>query len=133
MNLYGQDMDEKVTPLESGLAWTVALDPKDRDFIGRSALEAQKAGWKDGAASRRLIGLILEDKGVLRSHMRVVTPAGDGEITSGSFSPTLEKSIALARVPAGDYDRVQVDIRGKLANARVVKPPFARNGKALIS
>jgi len=129
MNLYGQDMDEKVTPFESGLAWTVALEPKDRGFIGRAALESQKS--KGG--HRKLVGLILDDKGVLRGHMRVVTPAGDGEITSGSFSPTLERSIALARVPAGDYDRVQVDIRGKLCAARVVKPPFARNGKALIS
>jgi aminomethyltransferase len=129
MNLYGQDMDEKVTPLESGLAWTVAFEPKDRDFIGRQALEAQKA--KGG--HRRFVGLILEDKGVLRGHMRVVTPAGDGEITSGSFSPTLEKSIALARVPAGAFDRVQVDIRGKLCAARVVKPPFARHGKALVT
>ena len=128
MNLYGQDMDEKSTPLESGLAWTVALAPGDRDFIGRKALEAQQI--KGGV--RRFVGLILEDKGVLRSHMRVVTPAGDGEITSGSFSPTLEKSIALARLPAGDFDRVQVDIRGKLCNARVVKPPFARNGKPLV-
>jgi aminomethyltransferase len=128
MNLYGQDMDEKVTPLESGLAWTVAFEPKDRDFIGRAALEAQKA--KGG--HRKFVGLILEDKGVLRGHMRVVTAAGDGEITSGSYSPTLDKSIALARVPAGDHDRVQVDIRGKLCAARVVKPPFARNGKALI-
>ena len=128
MNLYGQDMDERVTPLESGLAWTVALEPRDRDFVGRQALEAQKRA----GGHQRLIGLVLEDKGVLRGHMRVVTPAGDGEITSGSFSPTLEKSIALARVPAGDFDRVQVDIRGKLCSARVVKPPFARNGKALI-
>jgi aminomethyltransferase len=129
MNLYGQDMDEKVTPLESGLAWTVAFEPADRDFIGRKALEAQRAKGDH----RRFVGLILEDKGVLRGHMRVVTPAGDGEITSGSFSPTLEKSIALARVPAGDFDRVQVDIRGKLCAARVVKPPFARHGKALVS
>jgi len=128
MNLYGQDMDEKVTPLESGLAWTVALEPNDRGFIGRAALEAQKA--KGG--HRRLVGLVLEDKGVLRGHMRVVTPAGDGEITSGSFSPTLEKSIALARVPAGGFDRVEVEMRGKLCPARVVKPPFARHGKALL-
>ncbi len=132
MNLYGQDMDEKVTPLESGLAWTVAWEPADRDFIGRKALEAQKALSKTSGGHRRLVGLVLEDKGVLRGHMRVVTPAGDGEITSGSFSPTLEQSIALARVPAGSFDRVQVDIRGKLCNARVVKPPFARNGKSLL-
>ena len=129
MNLYGSDMDEKVTPLESALAWTIAWEPADREFVGRAALEQQRADGRH----RRLVGLLLEDKGVLRSHMRVVTPAGDGEVTSGTFSPTLERSIALARVPAGDFAAVEVDIRGKLARARIVKPPFARNGKALVS
>ena len=75
---------------------------------------------------------MLEDRGVLRGHMRVVTPAGDGEITSGGFSPTLGKSIALARVPAGAGDAVEVDVRGRLLKAKVVKPPFVRKGKALV-
>ena len=124
MNLYGNDMDESTHPFESGLAWTVAMQPSERRFIGREALEKALA-----APSRQLVGLILEDRGVLRSHQKVV-PAG--EVTSGTFSPTLERSIALARVPAGALQQVQVDIRGKLLNARVVKPPFVRFGKSMI-
>jgi aminomethyltransferase len=128
MNLYGNDMGENVTPLESGLAWTVAMKD-DRDFIGRGALEAQKAA----GVARKLVGLVLEDRGVLRAHQKVVVAgSGEGELTSGTFSPTLEKSIGLARVPAATGERVQVDIRGKLLDARVVKPPFVRNGKAVI-
>ncbi len=128
MNLYGSDMDETVSPLESGLGWTVAWEPADRDFIGRAALETVRAD----TARRRFVGLLLEDKGVLRNHQRVVTENGDGEITSGGFSPTIGASIALARVPAGDYDRAQVDVRGKLLNVRIVKTPFVRNGQVRI-
>jgi aminomethyltransferase len=129
MNLYGNDMDEKTHPFESGLAWTVAMEPRDRPFIGRAALEAVKAQ----GSSRKLVGLLLEDRGVLRSHQKVAVPGvGDGEITSGTFSPTLERSIAFARVPAGTAQQVQVDIRGKLLNARVVKPPFVRFGQVLV-
>ncbi|NGP54068.1 glycine cleavage system aminomethyltransferase GcvT [Thioalkalivibrio sp. XN8] len=128
MNLYGQDMDETTTPLESGLGWTVAWEPAARDFIGRAALQAQR----DAGAPRKLVGLLLEDRGVLRGHQRVVTPAGDGEVTSGSFAPTLARSIGFARVPAGAGEQVQVDIRGRLLAARVVRPPFVRNGKPRI-
>jgi aminomethyltransferase len=129
MNLYGNDMDETVSPLESGLAWTVAWEPADRDFIGRAALESQRHDEN----KRRFVGLLLEDKGVLRNHQRVVVEGvGDGEITSGGFSPTIGRSIALARVPAGDYDRAQVDVRGKLLNVRIVKTPFVRNGQVRI-
>jgi aminomethyltransferase len=126
MNLYGNDMDETVSPLDAGLAWTVDLKTP-REFVGRAALE------RDGA-NRSVVGLKLLDKGVLRAHQRVVTPAGDGEVTSGSFSPTLGFSIAMARVPRGvkPGDTVQVDIRGRLMNAQVVKMPFVRQGKALI-
>jgi len=128
MNLYGHDMDTSVTPFESGLAWTVALEG-ERDFIGKAALQAQLAA----GVGRKLVGLILEGRGVLRAHQKVlVAGVGEGEVTSGSFSPTLERSIGLARVPAGAGDRVQVDIRGRLLNARVVKPPFVRNGKVMI-
>jgi aminomethyltransferase len=127
MNLYGNDMDETTHPFESGLAWTVAMQPAERRFIGREALEKVLANTV--APSRQLVGLVLEDRGVLRSHQKVI-PAG--ETTSGTFSPTLERSIALARVPAGAVQQVQVDIRGKLLNARVVKPPFVRFGKAMI-
>ena len=128
MNLYGNDMDESVSPLEAGLEWTVVLD-ESRDFIGRDALVAQKAA----GVPRKLVGLLLEDRGVLRGHQKVVTSEGDGEITSGTFSPTLERSIALARIPSAANDtHVQVDIRGKLLSARVVTYPFVRNGKACI-
>jgi aminomethyltransferase len=126
MNLYGNDMDETVSPLDAGLAWTVDLK-SPRDFVGRAALE------RDGVR-RACVGLKLLDKGVLRSHQKVVTTAGDGEVTSGTFSPTLGFSIAMARVPREVKvgDTVQVDIRGRLLPALVVKMPFVRNGKALI-
>ncbi len=129
MNLYGSDMDESISPLEAGLAWTVAWEPADRDFIGRKPLEAMR----DAGERRRFVGLLLEDRGVLRNHQKVVVEGvGEGEITSGGFSPTIERSIALARVPAGDYDRAQVDVRGKLLNVRIVKTPFVRNGQVRI-
>ena len=129
MNLYGNDMDETVSPLESGLTWTIAFDPPSRDFVGRAALEAQRSG----GGLRKLIGLVLEDRGVLRGHQKVViSGVGEGELTSGTFSPTLERSIGFARVPAGTGEKLQVDVRGKLLSARTVKYPFVRNGKALI-
>jgi aminomethyltransferase len=128
MNLYGQDMDETTTPLESALGWTVAWEPAERDFIGREALQAQR----DAGPPRKLVGLLLEDRGVLRSHQRVVTPAGDGEVTSGGFAPSLGRSIGFARVPAEAGERVEVEVRGRLLAARVVRPPFVRNGKPRI-
>ena len=129
MNLYGNDMDESTQPFESDLGWTVALEPPGRAFIGRAALEALGAH----GSRAKLVGLVLEDRGVLRSHQKVIAPAvGEGEITSGTFSPTLERSIALARVPAATGAAVQVEVRGKLLNARVVRPPFVRLGKSLI-
>jgi|LakMenEpi03Aug12_release.lakeMendotaPanAssembly.Ray.scaffolds.fasta_scaffold58963_2 aminomethyltransferase len=140
MNLHGSDMDRTKHPLESGLAWTVAFDPPERDFIGRRALEALRAA----GVTMKLVGLVLEERGVLRGHQRVVLPAADpaaadpaagpveGEVTSGTFSPTLQKSIALARVPRAAGAAVLVDIRGKLLPARVVRPPFVRHGRVLI-
>ena len=125
MNLYGQDMDESVTPHESGLAWTVALDV-ERNFIGRPALEAQLSS----GVPRQLIGLVMDEKGVLRHGQRVITDNGDGEILSGTFSPSLGKAIAMARVPGGDTGAVSVDIRGREIAVRVVKPPFVRDGQA---
>ena len=125
MNLYGQDMDEDTSPLEAGLAWTVAFEPAERDFVGRAALQKQQAT----GPARKLAGLILEGRGVLRAHQKVITEHGDGEITSGSFSPTLEKSIALARLPRAAEQHCEVEIRGKRLPARIVKYPFARNGK----
>ena len=129
MNLYGQDMDEQVSPLAANMAWTIAWEPAERDFIGRPVLEAQRAA----GCSSKLVGLVLEERGVLRAHQVVrVEGIGDGEITSGSFSPTLNKSIALARVPAVTGDRAEVEIRGKWYPVRVVRPGFVRNGKTLI-
>jgi aminomethyltransferase len=127
MNLYGQDMDESTTPLESGLSWTVDLG-SPRDFVGKTALAAHPA-------QRQLVGLLLIDKGgVLRGHQTVHTKAGDGETTSGTFSPTLGQSIGLARLPndVAIGDTVDVAIRDKRLQARVVKLPFARHGKALV-
>ena len=129
MNLYGTDMDDGVSPLEAGLNWTIAWEPADRDFIGRGPLQA----LRESTDRQRFVGLLLEDRGVLRNHQKVVVEGiGEGEITSGGFSPTIGKSIALARVPAGDYDRAQVDVRGKLLNVRIVKTPFVRNGQIRI-
>ena len=130
MNLYGQDMDEDVSPYEAALAWTVALDA-GRDFIGRAVLEQQKAN----GAPRQMIGLVMDEKGVLRHGQKVLTANGDGEILSGTFSPTLGKAIAFARVPAGEIPMdtagaVRVDIRGKEVAVRVVKFPFVRENKA---
>jgi aminomethyltransferase len=130
MSLYGNDMDETTSPLESGLGWTIAWEPQDRDFIGRAALVAQKAK----AGTRKLVGLLVDDRAVLRSHQKVmVANVGEGEVTSGTFSPTLQRSIGLARVPAATGDRCEVEIRGKLVAARVVRPPFVRHGQAAIA
>ncbi len=129
MNLYGNDMDEAQSPLESGLAWTVAFEPTERNFIGRASLEAQQRA----GLSRKMVGLLLEDRGVLRSHQPVIVEGQpNGEITSGTFSPTLERSIALARVSVAAQGSVKVDIRGKHLVARIVSYPFVRNGKACI-
>ena len=122
MNLYGQDMDEAVSPFEAALDWTIALD-EGRNFIGRAALEAQRAA----GVPRRMVGLVMDEKGVLRHGQKVLTDAGDGEILSGTFSPTIGKAIAFARVPAAASDVVRVDIRGREVPVRVVKFPFVRD------
>jgi aminomethyltransferase len=126
MNLYGQDMDRSVTPLEAGLAWTVSLEPA-REFVGRAALEQR-------APRFQLLGLLLEGKGVLRAHQRVRCERGEGELTSGTFSPSLARSIGFARLPLGvrPDDAVQVQIRDHWLPARVVKYPFVRHGKSVI-
>lgn len=130
MNLYGQDMDENVSPLDAGLAWTVYL-AAPRTFVGRAALAAH-------GSRANFVGLILEKEngragGVLRAHQKVLCAQGAGEITSGTFSPTMQESIAFARVPLGvaPGDTVRVVIRDKEFPARVVKLPFVRNGKVL--
>ncbi len=129
LSLYGSDMDETTTPLEANLEWTIAWQPEDRDFIGRKALEAQK---REGI-KRNIYGLILDKgKGILRSHQKVTSEnLGQGEITSGGFSPTLGFSVALARLPIDAHvgDHFFVAIHGKQVSAKVVKPPFVRKGK----
>ncbi|MBB3102632.1 glycine cleavage system aminomethyltransferase GcvT [Azomonas macrocytogenes] len=129
MNLYGQDMTEEISPLSANMAWTIAWEPAERRFVGREVLEAQR----EADHLPKLVGLVLEERGVLRAHQLVrVAGIGEGEITSGSFSPTLGKSIALARVPAATADRAEVEIRGKWYPVRVVQPVFVRHGKILV-
>lgn len=129
LNLYGQDMTDETSPLASNLGWTIAWEPAGRDFIGRAALQAQHAAGDQP----KLVGLVLEERGVLRAHQVVrITGIGEGEITSGSFAPTLGKSIALARVPAATGERAEVEIRGKWYPVRVVRPTFVRRGKVLV-
>lgn len=128
MNLYGSDMDESVSPLAANMGWTIAWEPATREFIGRKALEKQR----EAGNQPKLVGLVLAERAVLRGHQRVIVEGvGEGEITSGSFSPTLGVSIALARVPRDTGDTAKVEIRGKLLDVRVVKPGFVRNGKAV--
>jgi aminomethyltransferase len=128
MNLYGQDMDETVTPLASGLGWTVALDD-GRDFIGREALVAQR----EAGDIPRFIGIVLDGRGVLRAHQKLFDGGREvGEITSGGFSPTLERSIGMARVAADAGEALQVEIRGRKLPLIRVKMPFVRNGQAQI-
>jgi len=129
MNLYGNDMDESVSPLEANMAWTIAWQPEKRNFIGKSALLAEKqAGVKN-----KLVGLVLEGRGVIRAHMKVIVDGvGEGETTSGTMSPTLKQSIGMARVPKATGESVMLEIRNKLVPAKVVKPAFVRKGKALI-
>ncbi|MDX1729156.1 MAG: glycine cleavage system aminomethyltransferase GcvT, partial [Pseudoalteromonas tetraodonis] len=128
MNLYGLDMDESVSPLAANMAWTIAWEPEDRDFIGRDVLVKQRAE----KSTHKQVGLILEEKGVLRSGSKVIVDGGEGVITSGTFSPTLGYSVALARVPRSTGDIAQVEMRKKLVNVKVVKPGFVRNGKSII-
>ena len=126
MNLYGNDMDENVSPLDAGLAWTIDLGGP-RDFVGRTALLI--------GAKREFLGLLLIDRGVLRAHQIVKTARGEGEITSGGFSPTLNQSIAFARLPKGSApgEAVEVNVRDKWLRARTVKLPFVRHGKSLVN
>jgi aminomethyltransferase len=130
MNLYGTDMDESVTPLESGLAWTVAWTPEDRNFIGRAALSARRRAGN----LRRFIGLVLDGGGgVLRNGQRLFAAGQEvGVLTSGGFAPTLECSIGLARVAAATPVPLEVELRGRRREVRVVTPPFVRHGRILI-
>ena len=128
LNLYGQDMDETTSPLISNIGWTVAWEPAERAFIGRHALQSERAG-----PTQKLTGIMLEDKGVLRHGQPVQTDVGPGVVTSGTYSPTLQRSIGLVRVPVGAGAECSVDIRGALKKARLVRPPFVRKGKILVN
>ncbi len=127
MNLYGHEMDDSVSPLKANMGWTVAWQPEDRNFIGRSALLEERA-----QPTHQLVGLVLQGRGVLRAEQLVKTTSGEGVITSGTFSPTLEQSVALARLPLPLTDAVEVDIRGRLQPAQVVMPSFVRNGQKIV-
>jgi aminomethyltransferase len=120
-------MDETVSPIAANMAWTISWEPEDRDFIGREVLTAQKAAGDQP----KLVGLVLEEKGVLRTGLKVISEHGEGIITSGTFSPTLGHSIAMARVPRSVTidDVVEVEMRKKLVKVKVIKPSFVRNGK----
>lgn len=126
LNLYGADIDEQTSPLAANMAWTIAWEPAQRDFIGRQALEAQR----QAGDQPKQVGLLLNERAVLRGGQAVIVDGiGDGQITSGSFSPTLGCSIALARVPRATADQARVEIRGKSLPVRVIRPGFVRNGK----
>lgn len=137
MNLYGHDMNEETSPYESNMGWTLALKD-ERDFVGREALVSKRQQSKDDNTAMKQVGLLLTTRGVLREGMTVTINQGTdneqtGIITSGTFSPSLKNSIAIARVPTSlsEDDSVQVDLRGKgkFVDVRVLKLPFVRNGK----
>ena len=127
MNLYGHEMDETISPLLANMGWTIAWEPASRDFIGRSALEQQRAA---GVACK-LVGLVFEGRGVLRAGQAVRTPHGDGIITSGTFSPTLKLSVAMARVPAAAAGAAEVDIRGNWLPVTLTSLPFVKQGRSV--
>jgi aminomethyltransferase len=128
MNLYGQDMDETISPLAANMGWTVAWEPEDRNFVGRKVLEAQRS-----AGTEQLIGLVMTEKGVLRAGQKVKVAGGEGVITSGTFSPTLGHAIAMARVPQPAGETAEVEMRKKWVTVNIVKPSFVRNGKSVLS
>jgi aminomethyltransferase len=128
MSLYGSEMSENVSPLEAALSWTVDLSDSSRQFIGRQALE----NLKSEGVKNNIVGLVLEGKGVIRDHQIVRTSNGEGEVTSGTFSPTIGKAIALARVPLDSEEMCEIQIRNKWVFAKIVRPPFVRNNKVLV-
>lgn len=129
MNLYGHDMDDSTSPLAANMGNTIVWEPEDRDFIGRQAVTVHRQQQAEGNLPK-LVGLVLEGRGVLREGQQVETDCGSGIITSGSFSPTLKHSIALARIPTSSTS-CQVDIRGTLTDVRIVTPNFVRFGKKI--
>lgn len=129
LNLYGQDMDQSTSPLVSNLSWTIHLSPDDRDFVGRQSIVDEK----NAGPAEKLAGLVLTERGVIRRGQNVETNSGPGIVTSGTFSPTLRYSIALARLPRAATGQCTVEIRGRHVGARIVRPPFVRYGKRVHS
>ncbi len=132
MHLYGQDMDEQVNPLEANLSWTVAWTPAERRFVGREALEL----IREQGISQRLVGIVMQDKGVLRSGMSVTfmdqqSQTCEGTITSGTFSPTLGHAIALVRAPLGIKPEGNVNIRKQCIKIQLTTPYFVKNGQSV--
>ena len=127
MNLYGQDMDETISPLAANMGWTIAWEPAERNFVGRKALESQRE-----QGTEQLIGLVMTEKGVLRAGQKVKVDGGEGVITSGTFSPTLGHAIAMARVPKPVGETAEVELRKKWVTVNVVKPSFVRNGNSVL-
>lgn len=126
MNLYGNDMNDEISPLQAGMAWTVDLKDESRDFVGKAALLA----LKEQGVDVKQVGLLLEKGGVLRDGMEIITENGQGVTTSGVFSPSLKQSIAIARIPKSfEGNTAKVLIRGKEVEVRVLKLPFVRNGQ----
>ncbi|HUP88758.1 MAG TPA: glycine cleavage T C-terminal barrel domain-containing protein, partial [Longimicrobiales bacterium] len=124
--LYGNDIDDKHTPLEAGLGWVTKLD-KD-DFLGKAALVKQK----EAGVRERLVGFLLKEKGFPRHGYEVrVNGQPGGEVTSGTVSPTLDQGIGLAYVPAESAKpgtEIEIMVRDKAIKAEVTRPPFYKNG-----
>ena len=120
-------MDETISPLAANMGWTISWEPENRNFVGRDVLTQQRAAGTD-----KLVGLVMKEKGVLRAGQKVTVAGGEGVITSGTFSPTLGHSVALARVSNTVTDTAEVEMRKKWVTVEVVKPSFVRNGKSVL-
>lgn len=128
MNLYGNDMDETVSPLAAGLDWTISLHDEARDFLGREAIQRTLDA---GGSDEVFTGLVLQGRGVLRAHLPVEANGEVvGETTSGTFSPTLQQSIAFARIRRDAAGELTVSQRGKSLPVVRVSAPFVKNGEA---
>jgi len=126
LNAYGKEMDESTSPLIANMRHTIAWQPEERHFFGREALEAELAA----GIKLKLVGLILSTDDIMSAEQKVVIEGlGEGVITSAAFSPTLQSSIAIARVPNDTSEHCQVEIQGQLINAKVITLPFVRYGK----
>ncbi len=128
LNLYGSEMDEQINPLEANLGWCIAWKPEGRDFIGRAIVEKARHLTGD-----KLVGVIMKERGILRAGQKLCLQDNrKGVITSGTFSPTLGYSIALARIPADAItESAKVDIRRKLLPVVIGSPRFVRKGKKI--